>query len=190
MSSRTTRLPLQTERLVLRELVQSDWEAILRASGPEEVRYMHEKPYAEEDAKSWIEREIKNQDADPRMRFCLAVVVRDEDQVIGYCDLTLRQPLESRMAYSGFRYDHEYWGHGYGTEALDTVFAFGFSQFDLRRISCICDPPNISSWRVMEKSGMRREGHGVQDRWVFGEWIDTYYYAVLKDEWKRRTLTT
>ena len=93
------------------------------------------------------------------------------------------------MAYSGFRYNHNYWGRGYGTEAFSAVLAFGFEQFTLHRISCICDPPNTGSCRVMDKCGMRREGHGLQDRWEMGERVDTYYYAILQEEWRQRKET-
>ena len=52
------------------------------------------------------------------------------------------------------------------------------------RIYATCRPPNVASWRVMEKLGMRREGHLVQHRLIKGRWQDSYLYAILDDEWK------
>lgn len=94
------------------------------------------------------------------------------------------------MAYSGFRYNREYWGQGYGTEALGAILCLGFEELGLHRISLICDPENTGAWRVMEKNGLRREGHGIKDRWEEGAWIDTYYYAILREEWERRKRNT
>ena len=48
MSHQSVSLPLHAERLILRDFVESDWKAILAASGSEEVQYMHERPYTEE----------------------------------------------------------------------------------------------------------------------------------------------
>ena len=177
-------IPLGTERLLLREFVPSDWRAFLDASGPEEVRRMHEQPYGEEDARQRVAEYVEHQRAEPRMRYELAVVVKATDRLIGYCDLVLRSPLESRMAYSGFRYNRESWGQGYGTEALGAILSLGFGQLGLHRVSLMCDPENVGSWRVMEKNGLRREGHGIQDCWADGAWFDTYYYAILREEWE------
>jgi ribosomal-protein-alanine N-acetyltransferase len=181
-----TKIRLETDRLTLREFVEDDWRTFLEASGAEEVRHMHEEPFTEEDAKRWVAIYMGNQTGDPRTRYELAVVVGAEGRLIGYCDLVLRAPLECRMAYSGFRYNRKYWGRGYGTEALGAILDFGFGQFGLHRVSLICDPENKGAWRTMEKNGLRREGHGIADRWEEGTWIDTYYYAILREEWQRR----
>lgn len=77
------KIPLETERLLLREFVRQDWRALLDAFGPEEVRYMHEEPYSEDDAKRRIAAYIENQRAEPRTRYELAVVVKAEDRLIG-----------------------------------------------------------------------------------------------------------
>ena len=64
------------------------------------------------------------------------------------------------------------------------MLTFGFGDLKLHRISMIADPRNIGSWRVMEKCGLRREGHSIQDRLVNGERIDIYYTAILAQEWQ------
>ena len=44
-----------------------------------------------------------------------------------------------------------------------------------------------ASWRIMEKLGMRREQHGVQDSWHADlGWVDGYTYAMLRSEWEAR----
>jgi RimJ/RimL family protein N-acetyltransferase len=39
---------------------------------------------------------------------------------------------------------------------------------------------------VLEKLGMRREGHFVENEFVKGEWTDELAYAILVTEWRAR----
>ena len=45
------------------------------------------------------------------------------------------------------------------------------------------DARNTASARVLERLGMRREAHLVENEWVKGEWTDEVIYAVLAAEW-------
>ena len=60
----------------------------------------------------------------------------------------------------------------------------GFESLHLHRIIATCQPENAPSYRVMEKLGMRREGH-FRQCFYRGEdhWWDEYFYAILEDEW-------
>ena len=55
-----------------------------------------------------------------------------------------------------------YWSQGYATEAAHRLLNFGFRELRLRRIWADGDPANGASVRVLEKLGMRREGHLVE----------------------------
>jgi len=37
---------------------------------------------------------------------------------------------------------------------------------------------------LLERLGMRREGHLRQSTWAKGEWTDDLVYALLHDEWQ------
>ena len=62
-------------------------------------------------------------------------------------------------------------------------------------VTAMCNPLNTASWKLMERLGMRREGHLIQNIWFKrderGEpiWSDTYEYAILADEWNNRANT-
>ncbi len=179
-------------RLRLREFVAADWQAMLKASNAEALRFFDDAPFGEDDARAWVGEVIGNQTQDPRMRYAFAVELKSDAIVIGYCDLVIRNPLESRMAYSGFRYIPEYWSNGYGSEAEKAILDFAFEMLSLQRVSCKCEPDNVASWRIMEKCGMRREGHGILDDWSTKRTtrISTYYYAITKEEWEQQKRTT
>jgi RimJ/RimL family protein N-acetyltransferase len=45
------------------------------------------------------------------------------------------------------------------------------------------EPRNTGSARVLEKLGMRREAHLVENEWIKGEWQSELVYAILAREW-------
>lgn len=81
-------------------------------------------------------------------------------------------------------------GHGYATEAVNELLRYCFDELDIHRVVANCFLDNDTSWRLMERVGMRRETHAVRDSLHrSGRWLDTVGYAVLHDEWNRRRTT-
>jgi RimJ/RimL family protein N-acetyltransferase len=54
----------------------------------------------------------------------------------------------------------------------------------MRRIVGRLEPRNVASARVLEKLGMRREAHLVENEWLRGEWQSELVYALLEAEWR------
>jgi RimJ/RimL family protein N-acetyltransferase len=78
--------------------------------------------------------------------------------------------------------DHH--GRGYATEAARAMLALGFATYRLHRIEARAEPRNSASTRVLEKLGMRLEGHLRENEWVRGEWQSEVVYALLAREWR------
>lgn len=76
-----------------------------------------------------------------------------------------------------------HWGKGYATEAAREVIHFGFTQLQVHRVVAFCNAHNAASARVMEKLGMRKDGHLRETRWWRGAWSDEFVYSVLDREW-------
>ena len=75
-------------------------------------------------------------------------------------------------------------GHGYATEAVHELLRYCFEDLGVRRVTANCFLDNEASWRLMERVGMRRELHAIQESLHrSGRWLDTVGYAILKDEW-------
>ncbi len=88
----------------------------------------------------------------------------------------------------GFIVSPAYQGHGLAMEAAEV--GLGFDGLRLHRMFGRCDGRNLSSARLMERLGMRREAHLVENEYVKGEWTDELIYAMLDREWQaRRPLT-
>ena len=69
--------------------------------------------------------------------------------------------------------------------------SYGFEQLQARRIVAMCNPENTSSWKLLERLHMRREGHLRKNIYFKRDeqgkpiWNDTYEYAILLDEWSK-----
>lgn len=79
-------LPLETERLILRDFVESDWPAVhCYASDVEVVRFMQWGPNDEAETQGYIKRKLDDQKNDPRNSYDLAVTTKADRQLIGAC---------------------------------------------------------------------------------------------------------
>jgi RimJ/RimL family protein N-acetyltransferase len=53
------------------------------------------------------------------------------------------------------------------------------------RVTAIVDATNAPAARLLERLGLRREGHFLQNVWFKGKWGDEFLYAVLQSEWSQ-----
>jgi RimJ/RimL family protein N-acetyltransferase len=51
-------------------------------------------------------------------------------------------------------------------------------------VIAITDVENAPSVALLERLGLRREGHFRQNVWFKGKWGDEYLYAMLQEEWQ------
>jgi RimJ/RimL family protein N-acetyltransferase len=177
-------LPLRTPRLIVREVAPTDVRAVHAfAALPEVARYTSFGPYSEADAERFIERATASAREQPRVQYYLAVALPDQEPVIGWCNLhRVQRGATGGKAELAFALHPAFWGHGYMTEAVRAVAAFGFDALGLHRLVAIVHPDNRASLRVLERVGMRREGVLRQDAFIKGEWWDVVYYSLLASE--------
>ena len=173
---------LRTERLLLRELTDDDFEAVHDyARDPEVVRYMPWGPSTEQETRDFLRRAQALATEEPRRGFELAVVTAGDDRLIGA--IGLHMDTSELQAMLGYCYHRSAWGHGYATEAARAIVGFGFEVLLLHRVWAGCDPDNTPSARVLEKVGMRLEGRLREDTRIRGEFRDTLVYGILSREW-------
>jgi RimJ/RimL family protein N-acetyltransferase len=80
-------------------------------------------------------------------------------------------------------FDPAHQGRGYATEASRALVAHAFEHYGVHRVYGRLEPRNEASARVLEKLGMRREAHLIENEWVKGEWQSEAVYALLAREW-------
>ena len=126
-----------------------------------------------------------------------AVVVEHGDRLIGdlmikiqdaYAQREVAEAAEAAEAELGWVFDPTHHGRGLATEAIRALFRICFDDLRLHRVIAICFTANEPSWRLMERVGMRREAHHVQDSLHRDHgWQDGYVYALLAEEWRSRS---
>lgn len=85
----------------------------------------------------------------------------------------------------GYIVNPNFAGRGVASDLARGLLSAAFDHLGLRRVTAGCNADNPASARVLEKAGMRREQHGVEDSWhaELG-WVDGYQYAMLAREWR------
>lgn len=169
--------PLKTPRLIIRRFRPDDWEAVYDyMSDPDVTVYLPEGQLGKEEVRAFV---AKNGDEGGA---ALAVLLKDEGLLAGH--MLFHPWFAPRTHEIGWVFNQEYQGQGYATEAARALLRYGFETLQLHRVIATCQPENTPSYRVMEKLGMRREGHFRNCIYRGqGQWWDEYFYAILEEEW-------
>ena len=177
-------LPLESARLVLRRLAADDAAALAEyRNDPEVARYQSWESFSVEEAASLIQSACET--PTPGIWFQIAFALRDSGALVGDVGLKVHES-EPRHATIGITLSPEYQHRGLAAEGLSCLFDHLFTKTEVRRIVGDTDPENVPSWRLLERLGMRREGHLRANLWFKGRWADSYVYAILREEWLNR----
>ena len=92
-------------------------------------------------------------------------------------------PLEPEL---GYRLHRIAWGRGYATEGSRALIDKGFTEFGVERVYAQTMVVHPGSWRVMEKSGMRRIRifHAEWPVHIPGDEHGDVEYAITREEWE------
>lgn len=179
--------PLTTSRLTLRPYTPDDLAAVHDLFGREDVcRYLRWEPMDLDAARDLLERRVKQTRIENQGDGILVAIVETATgRMIGELMLQLTD-AESRQGEIGWSLHPDAQGHGFATEAARELLRLGFEELGLHRIEAESDARNAASIRVMERLGMRREAHFVEDELLKGEWTDSVVCAILESEWRDR----
>ena len=175
---------LAGERVLLRRFQPADVvEFVAYRSCAEVARFQSwDAPYPRDEGERFIQ-EIANEHPDTAGAwFQFAVALRSTGQMIGDC-AAMPHADDPRQCDIGFTISAEHQGHGYATEAVRMLLSYLFTARGKHRVTAYCDARNAASIALLERLGMRREGHLRESTWAKGEWTDDLLYGLLRDEW-------
>ncbi|MDZ8108994.1 MAG: GNAT family protein [Nostoc sp. DedQUE12a] len=177
---------LETPRLVLRGFQDSDIVAFLSYRSDLQVaKYQSwDTPYSEVEALKFIQSMKQSIPGVLGEWFQVAIELKDTGEMIGDCAFCILAD-DGRQAEIGFTLMRSHQGKGYATEAVTKLLEYLFTEYKLHRVRANCDRANIASAKLLERVGMRREGHFIKSLWFKGEWVDELWFAILGDEWQR-----
>jgi RimJ/RimL family protein N-acetyltransferase len=177
---------LCSPRLTLRRFQATDLPVFCGyRSDPAIARYQSWTAFTEADGQQFFANQSSLHPDMPGTWFQM-VIERTEDRVmVGDC--ALHTPADPpKHAEIGFTLASAHHGQGFATEAVACLLDYVFRTLDKHRAFAITDARNIPAARVLERVGMRREGHFLQNAWFKGQWGDEFLYAMLGDEWRKR----
>ncbi|APZ51201.1 GNAT family N-acetyltransferase [Salipiger abyssi] len=179
-------LPLATERLSLRRFRPDDLPAFAAYHSRAEVyRYLYQEiPEGDAMAEKFAGF-LDTPFAAEGDRLRLAVTRRADAALLGQVSLSIAS-LAALQGEVGYIFNPDFAGRGYATEAVRAILDLGFGQMGFHRIFARLDPLNAGSVGVVERLGLRREAHLVQNDRFNGVWGDELIYALLRTEWPRR----
>lgn len=100
---------------------------------------------------------------------------------VGAITLDQGKARAEKRAELGYVLAKKYWGRGIVTEAVKLAIKRGFEDLPVLRIEAFVDPENKASVRVLEKSGMRKEGFLEKYLVHRGKVCDRFIFALTRD---------
>ena len=175
-------IQLNSERLVLRRLVEPDLLALFGIfSNAEVMRYWSSPPMTDiSDAAQML---LNIQEGYRNGNVLQLGIERKTDQaLIGTCTLH-NLHLKSCRAEIGYALGRTYWRQGYMREALTVLIDYAFESLELNRLEADIDPRNTASEKLLERLGFLKEGY-LRQRWIVnGEVSDSVFYGLLRSDW-------
>jgi len=159
LAPRRVTLPIETDRLRLRELTDADADDLHRIYGDAETM-LHvgrsRQPTADVEATKRVISFVRRHDEFHGFTMW-AIDERDGEPVVGVAGLIWVEGHGPEVE-AAYLLRRDRWGHGYATEALRAVLDAGHRELGLERIVALAYPENDASRHVMEKAGMRPDG--------------------------------
>ena len=174
---------LTTSRLFLRNIVPEDAEALFAIRSDEEgMKYFGQELYMSvAETITVIKLMEERYTRKEALRWC--ITLKEYDRLIGTCTL-FHFDEGFHRAETGYELNRAFWGKGIMMEAMTAILNFGFNELTLHRIEAVIDIENERSKNLLFRLGFTYEGD-LRQRFLFrDQFLDEYYFGLLRDEWK------
>ena len=150
---------LETERLYLREMEQSDFDSLCKILKDEETMYAYEGAFNDTEVQEWLDRQIARYQ---KYGFGLwAAVLKESGKMIGQCGLTMQPWKDKELLEIGYLFQREYWHRGYAVETAKACKKYAFEVLEADEVCSIIRDTNIASQNVAIRNGMI-----MTDKWT------------------------
>jgi RimJ/RimL family protein N-acetyltransferase len=129
--------------------------------------------------KTWIEKDIE--EASPN-DFFFTIRTLTDDRLIGIIALDDINWAQGESFVGIGLGEREFWGKGYGTDAMRLILRYAFTELNLRRVSLNVFGYNQRGIRSYEKCGFKHEGAVRQWLHRDGQRWDLVHMGILREE--------
>jgi RimJ/RimL family protein N-acetyltransferase len=154
------------------------------------LRFLDTQPpmmLSEKKWKEWLEKDIERASLD---NFFFAIRTLEDDTLIGFIGLFELFQHHGDTLVAIALGERQYWGKGFGTDAMRIMLRYAFSELNLRRVGLIVFDYNPRAIRSYEKAGFVHEGRIREVIHRDGKRYDFLYMAILRDDWLANGIMT
>ena len=153
------RIILETKRLYLREMKQSDFKSLCKILQDKETMAAYEGAFSDREVQEWLDRQIFRYQ---KWSFGLwAVILKETDEMIGQCGLTMQPWKEKEVLEIGYLFERSCWHKGYAIESAVACKKYAFEILNADEVCSIIRDTNIASQKVAVRNGM-----AIVDTWT------------------------
>jgi ribosomal-protein-alanine N-acetyltransferase len=171
---------LETDRLILREIVPEDAPAIFRIFSNEMVTHYYDLvTYTRvEQAAELIDFFDESFELERAIRW--GIERKADGVLMGTCGYVWLRTYRGEV---GYELHPDYWGQGYMAEAIDAIVDFGFTDLKLNRVEALVMVENEPSARLLRALGFQEEGVLRQHDFFKGAFHDMRLFALLAQDY-------
>jgi RimJ/RimL family protein N-acetyltransferase len=189
-TTREDAVVLKGEKVLLRSLEKEDLEAFNRFQNDFEIHQLaDDEPYVPRPfafRERWFDEKVVKNEETTSVFFAIEA----DEKLIGSCGL-FDIDTTSRNAVVGIVIgNRDYWGKGYGRDALGVLIEYGFQHRNLHHIVLDVLATNERAVRSYLAVGFAEEGRLREHAWFDGRWVDMVSMGILRDEWVGRAQGT
>ena len=170
---------LTSARLCLRPFVLADANDVQRLAADKRVALAATTiphPYPDGAAEAWISTHAGAFSAKREVAF--AITLRDGGELVGAISLLDISQRHARGEV-GYWTGVDYWNRGYCTEAFTRLVPYAYEELGITKIVARCSAQNTASAKVMEKTGLKREGLLLKHSLKHSEFDDVLVYGLV-----------
>jgi RimJ/RimL family protein N-acetyltransferase len=172
---------LKGDKVLLRAIEDDDLPAFARWFNDLEVEVLGggDPPTPQSIARVRAEHERRQKESSTDVNFAIEA----DGKLIGMTGL-FRTDTTARTSELGIVIgDRDYWGKGYGQDAIRTLLDYGFRHRNLQRIWLTVTENNARAINAYKRCGFIEEGRLRRHAWSNGVHRDLVCMGVLRDEW-------
>ncbi|MBQ4255345.1 MAG: GNAT family N-acetyltransferase [Bacilli bacterium] len=168
---------LETDRLILREMTDDDFDALKKVISDPETMKFYPKPYDDEGVNRWI-RWCKAS-YEKRGFGLWAVIFKETNEMIGDCGISMQVIDDEEKPEIGYHLRKDFHRLGIGKEMAQAVRDFFFTHFAFDEVYSYMNIDNLPSYKTAEANGM-----SFRHIYVTKSGEKCRVYSITRSEWE------
>ncbi|MBT6069255.1 GNAT family N-acetyltransferase [Candidatus Peregrinibacteria bacterium] len=172
------------KQVYIRQLQNDDFENWCKANESKEFRVMcgeskDSKPPPTEKKKGKFNKMVRQESG-----LCFAIIRRKDEAYLGSCRLH-KLNMCDKNARLAIGLLSDYFGKGYGTDAMKCLLKFGFNELSLHRVELRVLDFNKRGISAYKKCGFKKEGVLRENAYIDGKYYDDIIMSILESEFEK-----